>query len=161
MLEHVPHADGEILNDEMVIIHPFGLVDESEIFEPHTGVHLLDVLGDVGGRYEALWERCSLDALVKGPWSRAIRARTPVIRPPTTPGVRFTTPRDGLARVCVTYHHCRSMDVILIPGPTSVADDAASVLVRPEPFAYKRSVRSGHQARRGRRCGLLCHARRL
>ena len=31
-----PHADGEILNDEIVIIHPSGSVGELEIFEPNT-----------------------------------------------------------------------------------------------------------------------------
>ena len=30
------HTDGEILNDEIVIIHPSGLVGEPEIFEPNT-----------------------------------------------------------------------------------------------------------------------------
>ena len=74
-----PHTDGEILNDEKVIIHPSGSAGELEIFEPYTGVHLPDVLGDVGGRLEALWERCSLDMPVKGPWSWALGARTPVI----------------------------------------------------------------------------------
>ena len=32
-----PHADGEILNDEKVIIDPSGSVGEPEIFEPNTG----------------------------------------------------------------------------------------------------------------------------
>ena len=41
----LPDADGEILNDEMVIIHPSGLAGESEIFEPYTGVRLPGVLG--------------------------------------------------------------------------------------------------------------------
>ena len=50
MPEHVPHADGEILNDEMVIIHPSGSAGEPEIFEPYTEVHLPGVLGNVGGR---------------------------------------------------------------------------------------------------------------
>ena len=67
-----PHTDGEILNDEMVIIHPSGSTGKPEIFEPNTRVHLPGVLGDVGGRSEALWERRSLDALAKGPWSQAI-----------------------------------------------------------------------------------------
>ena len=75
----LPHADGEVLNDEMVIIHPSSSAGELEIFEPYTGVHLPDVLGDVGGRSEALWERRSLDASAKGPWSRAIRAGTPIV----------------------------------------------------------------------------------
>ena len=64
-----PDTDGEILNDEMVIIHPSGSAGESEIFEPYTRVHLPSVLGDVGGLSEALWERCSPDAPAKGPWS--------------------------------------------------------------------------------------------
>ena len=64
-----PHADGEILNDEKVIIHPSDSAGEPEIFEPYTRVHLPHVLGDVGGRSEALWERCSPDTSAKGPWS--------------------------------------------------------------------------------------------
>ena len=51
-----PHVDGEILNDEKVIIHPSGSAGETEIVEPNTGVCLPGVLGDVGGRLEALWE---------------------------------------------------------------------------------------------------------
>ena len=42
-----PHADGEILNDEIVIIHPSGSVGEPEIFDPNTGVCLPGILGDV------------------------------------------------------------------------------------------------------------------
>ena len=72
MLEHVPHVDGEVLNDEMVIIHPFDSAGEPEIFEPNTRVRLPGVLGDVGGWSKALWERHSLDATTKGPWPQAI-----------------------------------------------------------------------------------------
>ena len=64
-----PHADGEVLNDKVVIIHSSGSVGEPEVFEPYTGVHLPGILGDVGRRSEALWERRSLDASAKGPWS--------------------------------------------------------------------------------------------
>ena len=67
-----PHADGEILNDEKVIIHPSVSVGEPEIFDPNTGVRLPGVLGDVGGRLEALWEQRTSDTPAKGPWSRAI-----------------------------------------------------------------------------------------
>ena len=56
-LNMFPHVDGEILNDEMVIIDPSGSAGELEIFEPNTRVHLLAVLGDVGGRSEVLWEQ--------------------------------------------------------------------------------------------------------
>ena len=67
-----PHTDGEILNDEIVSIHPSDSAGEPKIFEPNTGVCLPSVLGDVGGWSEVLWERCFLDASAKGPWSRAI-----------------------------------------------------------------------------------------
>ena len=153
-----PHADGEVLNDEVVIIHSFGSIGEQEIFEPYTGVRLLGVLGDVGGRLEALWEWRSLDALAKGPWSRAIWVGTPVVRPVTVPGVRFTTPHDGSAGVYVACPHYRSMDVIIMPGPMPVADDAMSILVWPEAFAHRRSVWSGCWVRLWRSCGLLFHA---
>ena len=36
----LPHIDGEILNDEMVIIHSFSSAGEPEVFEPYTGIHL-------------------------------------------------------------------------------------------------------------------------
>ena len=74
-----PHADGEVLNDEVVIIHSSSSASEPEVFEPYTGVRLPGILGDVGGRSEALWERRSLDASAKSPWSRAIRAGTLVV----------------------------------------------------------------------------------
>ena len=55
-LNMFPHADGEILNDEMVIIHTFGSAGEPKIFEPNTGVRLPSVLSDVGGRSKELWK---------------------------------------------------------------------------------------------------------
>ena len=156
-----PHADGEILNDEIVIIHPSGSAGKPEIFEPNTRVCLLDVLGNVGGQSEALWERCSLDTLTKGPWSRALRARTLVIWPMTMPRARFTAPLDGLVRAHVACPYCRPKDIIIIPGLMPVADDAASVLVWTEPFAHQWSVWSWHRVRPQRSCGLLCRAWRL
>ena len=51
-----PHADGEVLNDEVVIIHSSGLAGEPKVFEPYTGVGLLGVSSDVGGWSEVLWE---------------------------------------------------------------------------------------------------------
>ena len=62
-----PHTNGEILNDEMVIIHPSGSAGEPEIFDPYTGVCLPSVLGNFGGQSEALWERRPSDVLAKGP----------------------------------------------------------------------------------------------
>ena len=156
-----PHADGEILNDEMVIIHPSGSAGEPEIIEPNTRVHLPDVLGDVGGRSEALWERHSLDMSAKGPWSWAIWARTLVVCPVTMPGARFTSPLDGPVGARVTCPHRHPMDIIIMSGAIPVADDATSVLVRTEPFTYRWSMRSRCQV--GPRCSssLLCHAWRL
>ena len=82
-------------------------------------------------------KRRSPDTSAKGPWSRALGVGTPVVWPATMPGVRFAAPLDGLARVRVARPYCRPMDVIIMPGPTPVADDAASVLVRSEPFAHR------------------------
>ena len=68
----LPHVDGEILNDEVVIIHSSGLAGEPEVFEPYIGIHFPGVSGDVGGWSKALWERRFLDTTTKSPWSRAI-----------------------------------------------------------------------------------------
>ena len=62
-----PHTNREILNDKIVIIHPSGSVGELEVFKLNTKVCLPSVLGDVGGRSEALWERRSSDTPVKSP----------------------------------------------------------------------------------------------
>ena len=91
-----PHANGEALNDEVVIIHSSGSAGELEVFEPYTEVRLPSVPGDVGGWSEALWERRFLDATAKGPWSRAVRARTSVIWSVAMPRVRVPAPLDGL-----------------------------------------------------------------
>ena len=68
----LPHVDGEVLDDEVVIIHSSRSADELEVFEPYTRICLPGIFGDVGRRSEALWERCSLDAPANGPWSQAI-----------------------------------------------------------------------------------------
>ena len=49
MLKHAPHADGEVLDDEVVIIHSISSVGEPEVLDPYTWVCLPSVLGDVGG----------------------------------------------------------------------------------------------------------------
>ena len=54
-----PHADGKILNDEIVIIHFSGPTSKLEVFEPNAWVCLPGVFGDVGGWSEMLRERCS------------------------------------------------------------------------------------------------------
>ena len=64
-----PHVDGEVLNDEVVIIHSLGSAGETEVFEPYTGIRLPGIFGDVGRQLKALWEQRSLDASAKGPWS--------------------------------------------------------------------------------------------
>ena len=64
-----PHADGEVLNDEVIIIHSPGTAGELEVFEPYTGICIPSILGEVGRQSEVLWERRSLDASAKGLWS--------------------------------------------------------------------------------------------
>ena len=68
-LNMLSHKDGEVLNDEVVIIYSPGLAGEPEVFEPYTRIRLPGIFGDVGRRPEALWEQRSLDASAKGPWS--------------------------------------------------------------------------------------------
>ena len=135
-----PHADGEVLNDEVIIIHSPSSVGEPKVFEPYTGVRLPGILSYVGRRSEALWERWSLDASAKGPWSRAIRAGTSIVGSVTMPGVHFTGPLDGLAGARAACSHRRPMDIIIMSGLMPITDDATSVLVRTKPFAYQRSV---------------------
>ena len=43
-----PHVDGEVLNDEVVIIHSSGSAGEPKVLEPYTRVRLPSVSGDVG-----------------------------------------------------------------------------------------------------------------
>jgi hypothetical protein len=112
----VPHVDEEILNDEIVIIHPSGSLGKPEIFEPYTSVCLPGVLGDVGGWSKAMWEWRSLDASAKGLWSWAIRARTPIVWSVTMPRVHFTATLDGPARARVAYPRRCPMDVIIMSG---------------------------------------------
>ena len=64
-----PYIDREVLNDEVVVIHSTGSVGEPEVFKLYTGVCLPDILGNVDRRSDARWERRSLDASAKGPWS--------------------------------------------------------------------------------------------
>ena len=59
----LPHVDGVVLDDEVVIIHSSGSAGEPEVFEPYTGVRLPGVPSDVGGRSEALREWLFLDAM--------------------------------------------------------------------------------------------------
>ena len=50
------HTNGEVLDDEVVIIHSSGSVGQPEVFEPYTRIPLPGILGDVGRRSKALWE---------------------------------------------------------------------------------------------------------
>ena len=156
-----PHANGKILNDEIVIIHSSGPISKLEVFEPNAWVCLPGVFGDVGGWSETLRERCSPDTPAKGPWSWTNRAGTPVIWPATMPRARFTAPLDGPARAHVAYPHRRQMDIIIMLGLMLVADDATSILVWTKPFVYRWSVWSRHQVGPWRSCSLPCRAWRL
>ena len=62
-----PHVDGEVLDDEVVIIHSSGSIGEPKVFEPYTEICFPDVFGDVGGWSEALWERRFLDTTGQRP----------------------------------------------------------------------------------------------
>ena len=156
----LPHADGEVLDDEVVIIHSSGSTGEPEVFEPYTGVRLPGVPGDVGGRTEALWERCFLDATTKCQWPQAVRARALGVRSATMPGVRVLALLDGQARARAACSHRYSIDVI-VSGVASIVDDAASVMVWPDPFAHMWSVWSGHRVGLRRSRDLLLHTRQL
>ena len=124
-----PHADGEVLNDEVVIIHSSGSVGEPKVFKPYTGIHFPGVFGDVGRWLEALWKWCFLDATGKGPWSRAIRVGTPIVWSATMPRVRFPAPLNGSAGARAACSHRPLMDVIITPGLIPIVDDTASVSV--------------------------------
>ena len=161
MLEPAPHVDGEVLNDEVVIIHSPSSVGKLKVFEPYIGICFLGVFGDVGGWSEALWERRSLDATAKGPWSWAIRAGTPVILSATMPRVRVPAPLNGPAGAHAACSHRPLMDVIIMLGLMPVVDDAASISVWPVAFAHRWSVWSGRRVRPWCSYGLLFHAQRL
>ena len=60
------HADGEVLNDEVVINQSTSSIGEPKVFKPYSGIHFLGVFGDVGGWSEALWEQPFLDVTTKG-----------------------------------------------------------------------------------------------
>ena len=127
MLEHVPHVNGEVPTDEVVIIHFSSLVGEPKIFEPYTRVHLPGVSGDVGGWSKTLWKQRSLDATTKGPWPRAIWARAPVVWSATMPEVHVLALLDGQAEAHATYSGRHSVDVIIVSSVASIIDDAMSV----------------------------------
>ena len=133
----LPHADGEVLDDEVIISHSSGLAGELKVFEPYTGVRLPGVPGDVGGQSKALWERRFLDVATEGPWPRTIGARAPVVRLAAMPGVRVLALLDGQVGACAVCSRRHSIHVIIVPGVASIVDDAASVTVRPEPFAHR------------------------
>jgi len=53
------------------------------------------------------------------------------------------------------------MDVIIVPGVASIVDDAASIMVWPEPFTHRWSVWSGRRVKLWCSRGLLPHAQQL
>ena len=109
-----PHANGEVLNDEVIIIHSSSSASEPEVFEPYTRVRFPSVSGDVGGWSEALWERRSLDATTKGPWPWAIQAGAPVVWSATITGMCVPVLLDGQARAHATCSHHHLMGVIIV-----------------------------------------------
>ena len=154
-----PYADGEILNDAKVIIHPSGSIGELEIFEPNTRVCLPGVLSDVGGRSEALWEQRFLDAATKGLWPQAVLAGAPIIWSAAMLRVRVLALLDGQAGARAACSRRHSMDVIIVSGVASIIDDAASITIQPKPFMHRWSVWSGRRVGLWCSCGFLLHAR--
>ena len=150
MLEHVPQANGEVLDDEVIIIHSSISVGEPEVFEPYTGVGLPGVFGYIGGWSKTLWEQHSLDATTKGLWPWAIWAGALVVWSAAMPRMRVPALPDSQAGARAACSHRHLMDVIIALGLAPIVDDAASVMVRPELFAHRWSVWSG------RRVGLWC-----
>ena len=139
MPKHVPpHANGKVLDDEIVIVHSSGSIGEPEVFEPNVWVCLPGVFGDVGGRSKMLWEQCPSDALAEDPWPRTLRAGAPVVRPVTVPGSCFTASLNGLVGIYVARR--RVAVVVAMLGTMPVAEDATSVLVRVGPLVCQRSV---------------------
>jgi hypothetical protein len=63
----LPDSNGEVLDDEVVIIRPSGSASESEIFQPYSGVCFPSVHGYIGGRLELQREWNFLDAAPEGP----------------------------------------------------------------------------------------------
>jgi hypothetical protein len=63
----LPDTNGEILDDEKLIIRSSDPISEPEVFQPYNRVRLLGVFGDVGGWSEARWKRRFLDATNEGP----------------------------------------------------------------------------------------------
>ena len=156
-----PHANGKVLDDEIVIVHSSGLTGEPEVFEPNAWVSLPSVFGDVGGRPETLWERCSPDASAEGPWSLAIRAGTLVVWSATMPGVCVPALLDGQAWARVACSRRHSIDVIVVSDVVSIVDDAASVKVQPELFTHRLSMWTGHRVRLWCSHSLLPYAQQL
>ena len=124
-----PHIDGEVLNDEVVIIHSFGSVGEPEVLEPYTRVRLPSVLGDVGGWSEALWEQHSLDAAIKGPWPRAVQVGAPVVQSATMPRMCLLVLLGGLSRTHAVRTRCHSEDIGVMLSLASSVDDTTSMMV--------------------------------
>ena len=91
-LNMFPHTNGEVLNDEVVIIHSSSSTGEPEVFEPYTRIRLPSIFSDIGRQSEALGDWHLLDATAKGPWSWDIQARTLVVQSTTMPRVRFLAP---------------------------------------------------------------------
>ena len=130
-----PHIDGEVFNDEVVIIHSSGSTGEPEVFEPNAWVCLPSVFGDIGGRPKTLRERCFPDAPAKVPRPWALEAVALAVWSMTTPRVRFAGSLDGLAGICGT---CRRMvDIVITLGPMPVANGATGVLVWIGSLVYR------------------------
>jgi hypothetical protein len=133
----LPDTNGEVLDDEVVIIRPSGWAGESEIFQPYSRVHFPGVLGDVGGWSEAWREWRFLDAASEGPWARAVRDGAPVVVPVARSA---TLPRRRLLvlplrLVSLGHIHGGPVNIRAAASHLEQVDDAACIVVGPEPAA--------------------------
>ena len=90
-----------------------------------------------------MWKRRSLDATTKGPWSRAVQARSLVVWSASMPREGVPTLLDGQAEIHAACSRHHSIDIIIMLGMASIVDVTASVTVWPETFVHRWSVWSG------------------
>jgi hypothetical protein len=83
----LPDTDGEVLDNEIIIVRSSGPTSEPKVFQPYTTVRLPSVLGDVGRWSEARREWCLLDAMTEGPQCTRALVAVPIARSAATPGV--------------------------------------------------------------------------
>jgi hypothetical protein len=80
-LNMLPNTDGEVLDDEVVVVHLSSPTSEPEVIQPYSRVCLPSIFGDVGGRSEARREWRFLDATTEGLQAQGVRIGASVAFP--------------------------------------------------------------------------------